>query len=292
MEKGETIERNLEGIDRQRDEIVAEYRKLIKNDEDRESFEGAYNTIRTIYRYAEDHLFWVEHWFHTVWFEKVRQFGRLLVNTGMLNEVDDIFMFNRYEIPELLTEVSTAWALGVNIPKRDAYYKAKAAKRRKILEAAAAWNPTPALGVPPEEVAEPFTIMLWGVTTDKVREWLKGFDATAQGDVSEIKGFAASAGVAEGPARVLKLLKDIVALKPGEILVCPTTNPSWAPVFTNIKAAVTDIGGLTSHAAIVCREYGIPSVTGTGVSTSVIKTGDTIRVDGDTGVVTIVKKAQ
>ncbi len=97
--------------------------------------------------------------------------------------------------------------------------------------------------------------------------------------------------MAEVQARVLKLLKDIVKIQAGEILVCPTTNPSWAPVFTKIKAAVTDIGGLTSHAAIVCREYGVPSVTGIGVATSVIKTGDTIRVDGDTGVVTIVKRA-
>jgi pyruvate, water dikinase len=215
----------------------------------------------------------------------------LLVDAGMINEVDDIFMFNRYEVPELLTEAATGWALGVNIPVRGSYYKAKAEKRKKILEAAKSWNPSPALGVPPEEVAEPFTIMLWGVTTDRVKEWLKGVDATADGDVSEVKGFAASAGVAEGPARVLKVLKDIVKLQPGEVLVCPTTNPSWAPVFTNIKATVTDIGGLTSHAAIVCREYGIPSVTGTGLATSAIKTGDIVRVDGDTGVVTIVKKA-
>ncbi len=55
-------------------------------------------------------------------------------------------MFNRYEIPELLTEVSTGWALGVDIPMRGSYYKAKAQKRRKILEAATEWNPTPALG--------------------------------------------------------------------------------------------------------------------------------------------------
>ena len=209
----------------------------------------------------------------------------------MLNEVDDIFMFNRYEIPELLTEVATGWALGVDIPVRGDFYKTKAQKRRNILKAAGEWNPTPALGIPPEEVAEPFTIMLWGVTTDKVKEWLKGVSAPKAGDVKEIKGFAASAGVVEGPARVLKLLKEIVDLKPGEIIVCPNTNPSWAPVFTNIKAAVTDIGGLTSHAAIVCREYGVPSVTGTGIATSVIKTGDILKVDGDTGVVTIVKRA-
>lgn len=292
LDKGQTIERSLDEIEKQRDEIVAEYRKLIKTDEDRKAFDDAYNTIRTIYRYAEDHLFWVEHWFHTIWFDKIRVFGQLLVNSGMLEKVDDIFMFNRYEIPQLLTEVSTGWALGVNIPMRGDYYKSKARKRRKILEAAGKWNPIPALGVPPEEVAEPFTIMLWGITTDKVKEWLKGVEAPKGTDVSEIKGFAASAGVAEGPARVLKLLKDIVDLQPGEILVCPSTNPSWAPVFTKIKAAVTDIGGLTSHAAIVCREYGVPSVTGTGISTAVIKTGDILKVDGDSGVVEIVKRAR
>jgi pyruvate,water dikinase len=291
LEKGETIERSLDKIDKEREEVITKYMALIKTDEDRKAFDDAYKTVRTIYRYAEDHLFWVEHWFHTIWFSKIRKLGTLMVDADMIDAVDDIFMFNRYEVPELLTEVATGWALGVDIPMRGSYYKAKAAKRKKILEAARSWNPTPALGVPPEEVAEPFTIMLWGVTTDRVQEWLKGVDETAKGDISEIKGFASSAGVAEGPARVLKLLKEIVDVQPGEILVCPTTNPSWAPVFTNIKAAVTDIGGLTSHAAIVCREYGVPSVTGTGLATSVIKTGDIIKVDGDTGVVTIVKKA-
>ncbi len=290
LENGDAIERSLDKIEQERDEIIAKYSALIQTDEDREAFDGAFKTIRTIYRYAEDHLFWVEHWFHTIWFGKIRQIGQVCVDAGIIDEVDDIFMFNRYEVPQLLTEVSTGWALGVDIPLRSSLYKGKAAKRKKILEAAADWNPTPALGVPPEEIAEPFTIMLWGVTTERVKEWLKGVDASAAGDVSEIKGFASSAGVAEGPARVLKSLKDIVKLQPGEVLVCPTTNPSWAPVFTNIKAAVTDIGGLTSHAAIVCREYGIPSVTGTGLATQIIKTGDIVKVDGDIGEVTIVEK--
>jgi pyruvate,water dikinase len=133
--------------------------------------------------------------------------------------------------------------------------------------------------------------MLWGITTDKVAEWLKG-TAVAAKDVTELKGFASSAGVVEGPARVLKLMEDVVKLQPGEILVAPCTNPSWAPVFTKIKAAVTDIGGLTSHAAIVSREYGLPAVTGTGVATTVIKTGDILKVDGTAGTVVIVKRAK
>jgi pyruvate,water dikinase len=289
--KGEKIERSLEEISKKRDEIVAEYRKLIKTPEDKKSFEEAYRTVRSIYRYAEDHLFWVEHWFHTIWWDKIRDIGKLFVKYGMLKNVDDIFMFNRFEVPEIIEELVTWWALGEGIPMRGKYYMDKAEKRQRILAAARKWTPIQALGIPPTEVAEPFTVMLWGVTTDKVNEWLKGA-AVAPEKVNEIKGFASSSGLVEGTARVLKLLEEIVTLKEGDIMVCPCSNPAWAPVFTKIKATVTDIGGLTSHAAIVCREYGLPAVTGTGIATSVIKTGDTIRVDGDRGIVTIIKRAR
>jgi len=246
--------------------------------------------VRTIYRYAEDHLFWVEHWLHTIWFSRIREFGDILTKYGLLKKTDDIFLFNRFEVPMLLEDLATSWALGIGGPTRGKYWMEKAAKRKKILEAAQKWSCVPALGLPPAEVSEPFTIMLWGVTGDTVGEWLKGGDAGSK-DLNELKGFASSAGIVEGPARVLKLLEDVVKLQPGEIMVAPCTNPSWAPVFTKIKAAVTDIGGLTSHAAIVSREYGLPSVTGTGVATSVIKTGDIIKVDGTSGTVMIVKRA-
>ena len=290
LEKGERIERYLEEIEAERDKLVEEYRRLIKSDEDRKTFDDAFKTCRTIYRYAEDHLFWVEHWFHTIVFEKMREFGRVLAKYGMLKDPEDIFLFNRLEVPYLIEDLVTSWALGEGVPHRGAYWQQKAERRQKILEAARRWAPPPALGTVPEEIAEPFTVMLWGITSEKVSEWLKGVAVTPE-EVTELKGFAASAGVAEGKAKVIKLLEEITTIEPGEILVCPTTNPSWAPVFTMIKAAVTDIGGLTSHAAIVSREYGLPSVTGTGVATQVLKTGDIIRVDGDKGVVTIIKRA-
>jgi pyruvate,water dikinase len=291
LEKGERIERSLTAISEERDRIVGEYRTLIKSEDDRKSFDDAYNVVRAIYRYAEDHLFWVEHWLHTIWFRRIRDFGNLLAKYNVLKEPDDIYLFNRFEVPMLLEDLATSWALGIGAPTRGKFWQEKAAKREKILKAARNWSPVPALGVPPSEVSEPFTVMLWGITTDTVAEWLKGSDVGAK-DLNQLKGFASSAGIAEGPARVLKLLEDIVKLQPGEILVAPCTNPSWAPVFTNIKGAVTDIGGLTSHAAIVSREYGLPAVTGTGVATSVIKTGDIIKLDGSTGIVTIVKRAK
>ncbi len=76
-------------------------------------------------------------------------------------------------------------------------------------------------------------------------------------------------------------------MRDGEILVCGTTSPAWAPIFPKVRAVVTDIGGVMSHAAIVSREYGVPAVVGTGRATSLIETGQTIHVDGSTGVVTI-----
>ena len=127
--------------------------------------------------------------------------------------------------------------------------------------------------------------MLWGITSDSVAAWLGG-GASGEGG---IKGFAASPGVAEGPARVIFSADQINEIQQGEILVAPLTAPSWAPIFGKIGATVTDTGGMMSHAAIVCREYGLPAVTGTGFATSNIKTGQRIRVDGSNGTVTILE---
>jgi pyruvate,water dikinase len=80
---------------------------------------------------------------------------------------------------------------------------------------------------------------------------------------------------------------EVSELLEGEILVAPTTSPSWAPAFAKIGACITDVGGVMSHAAIVCREYGMPAVVGTGHATKIIKTGMFIRVDGSTGAITI-----
>ena len=105
--------------------------------------------------------------------------------------------------------------------------------------------------------------------------------------VKDFKGFAGSPGIVEGKARVCRTVDDIRQLQEGEILVAPTTSPSWAPAFAKIKACVTDVGGVMSHAAIVCREYGMPAVVGTGHATKIIQTGMMIRVDGSTGAISI-----
>jgi pyruvate,water dikinase len=98
-----------------------------------------------------------------------------------------------------------------------------------------------------------------------------------------------SAGVVEGKARVIPEVSQIPELQDGEILITHTTTPDWGPVFIRIKAVVTDGGGVMSHAAIVAREYGIPCVVGTSNATQAIQTGDYIKVDGENGVVEVLK---
>jgi pyruvate,water dikinase len=102
-----------------------------------------------------------------------------------------------------------------------------------------------------------------------------------------VKGLPASPGVATGVARVIldPHSPEAHEFRDGDILVTRMTDPDWVPLMKKAAAIVTDEGGMTSHAAIVSRELGIPAVVGTGNATKVIKTGTLVTVDGSLGVV-------
>jgi pyruvate,water dikinase len=279
---GEDIERPVEQVRAERDRIAAEYTELLATDEDRAAFAGKLGLARTVFPYVENHNFYVEHWSHSVLWRKMRDLGRVLAKEGFVAEADDVFYLKRNEVPDAIVDYYAAWAVGVS-PRGPQYWPREVERRKGILEALRQWSAPKALGNAPEVVTEPFTIMLWGITSDSVKAWLGG-GTDASGGLS---GFAASPGVAEGPARVIFSADQINEVEDGEILVAPITAPSWAPIFGKIGATVTDIGGMMSHAAIVCREYGLPAVTGTAFGTSQIKTGQRIRVDGSNGTVTL-----
>ncbi len=104
------------------------------------------------------------------------------------------------------------------------------------------------------------------------------------------KALAVSPGVAEGRARVILDAYDDTEIEPGEILVAPVTDAPWTPLFIPAAAVVVEMGGVLSHAATVAREFGIPAVSGVKDATRIIKTGQLIRVDGNTGTVTILSR--
>jgi pyruvate,water dikinase len=282
IEDGQTIERPTKKLLAERDRIAAEYREMM-DEEAQAVFDGKLGLSRTVFPYVEDHNFYIEHWSLGIFWRKMRELSRMLVNLGFWKDEDDMFFLSRNEVRDVLWDYAASWGIG-SAKQGPHYWPVEVERRRSIVSALAAQPPLPALNNPPAVITEPFTIMLFGVTSENLKRWV---GAEERG--SALKGMAAAPGIWEGVARVLRSPDQLGELEKGEILVAPVTAPSWAPVFGKIGAVVTDIGGIMSHAAIVCREYGLPAVTGTGNASSKITSGMRLRVDGNTGTVTILE---
>jgi pyruvate,water dikinase len=100
-----------------------------------------------------------------------------------------------------------------------------------------------------------------------------------------LEGLAASPGVGVGPVQIVKRASEIDKVKQGDVLVAEMTNPDYVPAMKRASAIVTDLGGRTSHAAIVSRELGVPAVVGTMHATSILSNKEVITVDGVSGLV-------
>jgi phosphohistidine swiveling domain-containing protein len=284
LEAGEEISRPSSAVLAERERVTDGHRALLA-EESRPAFDEGLELARAVYPFIEDHNFYIEHRYLTLFWNKVREFGALLAGEEFLAETEDVFFLRHDEMREALEELRLQWSsAGAGAARGPTYWPPIVARRQAIYEAMREWAPPPALGQVPETIADPVTVMLWGITDERIQEWLA---ASTGVDSSTLTGFAGSPGVAEGPARVILRTEELSEIEDGEILVAPSTSPSWTPVFGRIAAAVLDSGGMMSHAAIVAREYGLPAVVGTGTGTKRINTGDRLRVDADSGVVTI-----
>src|SRR5690606_5184857 len=103
-----------------------------------------------------------------------------------------------------------------------------------------------------------------------------------------LRGVAVSAGTGRGRARVVKDLLEARELRPGEVLVAPSTAQPWTPLFATAAGLVTETGGVLSHAAIVAREYRLPAVARVRDALTALRTGMLLEVDGTAGTVRIV----
>jgi phosphohistidine swiveling domain-containing protein len=284
LEAGLDISRPVEAVRAERDRIAAEYRSLLP-DEDRKAFDEQLALARMVFAYVENHNFYIDHWYFTLFWNKVREFGALLARHGFLGEGEDVFQLRHDELRSALEELRLWWSSGgQSRATGPQLWPRMVARRKAIFDAMCRWEAPPALGRVPDSINEPFSVMLFGITSERVREWLSS-SRSLGGDT--LAGLAASPGIVEGRACVILHSDELAEIQAGEILVAPSMSTSWTPVFGTIAAVVLDVGGIMSHAAIVAREYGLPAVVGVGRATAQIKTGDRIRVDADAGVVTI-----
>ena len=194
--------------------------------------------------------------------EALLGFGRRLFAEDVIEDVDDVWMLTRVELREAL--VGSGDEVGGIV-----------AERRADLAAGRAEGVRPFLGRQPSDGERHAAL-----------EKFYGTQTAVSGGA--VRGTAASPGVAEGPARIVSQPDDFARVRAGDVLIAATTTPAWTPLFPSLAALVTDTGGILSHAAVIAREYGIPAVVGAVSATAAIPDGSRVRVDGDTGLVTLV----
>lgn len=179
--------------------------------------------------------------------------GKKLVEAGQLSQADDIFFLTLPEVHEALagTDVHTL------VETRRAAYNAELTRRHV-----------------------PLVLLSDGTEPVPARQSSPSFTN------GTLQGTPASPGMVTGNARVIRDPHG-ATLAPGEILVAPTTDPGWTPLFLTAGGLVMELGGAMAHGAIVAREYGIPAVVGVPDATSRLSTGNRISVDGTAGTVQI-----
>jgi rifampicin phosphotransferase len=212
--------------------------------------------VRAAYALKELHAYDIDYPSLLATREALLAFCRRLLAEGFVDEADDVWMLTRGELRAALTSNDELRGL--------------VAERRAELERGRREGPKPFLGRPPPQAERHAAL-------DKFYG--------SQGR-SGLSGAAASAGIAEGSARIVASSADFGRVRRGDVLVATTTTPAWTPLFRGIAALVTETGGILSHAAVVAREYGLPAVVGVPDATRTLADGQRVRVDGDRGVVT------
>ena len=187
-----------------------------------------------------------------------RALGEQLVREGRLDDADLVFFFLHNELVDFVRSGAS--------DARQQYWREQVQRRRVAL---AFQNRL--------EFAE---ICVGRPEPIDLRGHLSSGDGT-------LVGRPVSRGVVEGRARVALSVAEAAALQPGEILVAPITDVGWTPYFSMISGLVTDVGSAVSHGAVIAREYGLPAIVNTRVGTKQLRTGDRLRLDAETGTVTV-----
>ena len=184
--------------------------------------------------------------------------GADLVEAGVLDRADDLFFLTMPELRALAAGKERDWQ--VLVGERRAVY-AREERRTQV----------------------PRLLLSDG------QAFYEGVASAVEEDQGVLAGSPVSPGVVEGRVRVV-LDPHAAQLQPGEILVCPGTDPAWTPLFLAAGGLVMEVGGLMTHGSVVAREYGIPAVVGVTRACERLKTGRRARVDGTTGRVTLLEE--
>lgn len=263
-----TLDKEREQRAKEREQAEKEVLAKVPADK-REWFTGLLRASQKAGYWSEDHTYYSDYYVAAMGRWIVMEFGRRFTQAGVIDDPEDVHFLHPDEIRKAA------------IPMGRVNLRPYVERRKKAWEQNLKIEPKPFYGniAVAQDVLRRDPTLSVSTQVPIVREELK----------ADLYGAAAAPGMAEGIARLIMTVDKLAELKPGEILVAPGTAAPWTPAFGIVKGVITDGGGALAHPVIVAREYGIPCVAGCIEATKKIKTGDKVRVDGNLGVVYILR---
>jgi phosphohistidine swiveling domain-containing protein len=268
-------EKDVRQLRANRDAAIKEMWSLVPagtSQEDKDKLKTALDLALKMTPLTPDHHFYMDQGTYARMRLVLMGVGRKLVELGGLTQPDDVMFLKYDELRKLSANLKTFDAKSLIKERRTEREKAFAIRPRLWAGTITDWS----------MYGEPYKQVLW----DWPGIYERSKNAAAQ-PAGSLKGLGASAGVFEGPARVVESAEQFDQVKKGDVLVCKMTSPAWVVLFTKIGGLITDSGGALSHPAVVSREFGIPAVVGTRTGTQAIKTGQRVRLNGASGLVEI-----
>lgn len=195
----------------------------------------------------------------------VLEIGARLASFGVLGKKEDVFFLAASELRDAASRLDT----GKKEDLQRSGYPDRIVARRRLRENQLGLKPP--LSIHPTFVA-------------KLISRLSRRKSSTAVDAS-LTGIPASPGKAEGSACIVRSPEDFGKISPGQILIARYTTPAWTPLLAVASGVVTEFGGALSHAAIVCREYGVPAVVGVNELLARVEDGEKLEIDGSTGTV-------
>ncbi len=243
--------------------------------EEKGLFEGLIRLAGKASSYSEEHDLYCELIVHALMRRGYLALGRRLAEKGTIDTPDDVFMMNPDEIDRVIMVPESHDMRWITRRRRSAWEEAHKNPNPPVFTRRASIEEALQLDLLPSRDAIAIKITVGEMPQPK------------PGLKADLWGLCGCSGKAEGTARVVVVYDDLKKVQPGDILVCPSTNPAWTPVFGLVKGVITDTGGTLCHAAIIGREYGVPTIVNTQQATSMIKTGQQIKMDAANGAIYI-----
>ena len=246
-----------ERLRREAEDLAAAAReRLADRPEALARFDRILDLARRIGPLSEIHNYWIDRAVQAHLHGLAMRVGRRLVREAVIEAADDVFYLGRTEVADLLRRPRHVGGL---VNERRALH----ARQRQM-------TPAPIVGTPGGDAAG-------GEQQDASQP--------EAGEIESLRGTGASPGLVRGTARVVHRADEFGRIMPGDIIICPASNPSWVPVFAIAGGLVSERGGLLSHAAVVAREFGLPAVVGVRDAMQAIVDGRQVEIDGTSGVV-------